>query len=150
MTEIHQLIDRYFEGETSREEELFLKRQFAEGNVPEDVKHLMPLFVFLHDEAIATQVLSEVKQTEPVRPRRFVLPLRTMMIAITSVAAAIALIVMVQGGWQTNRMASQNYAWVNGERITNSDKVWEYAQEAFAEVQTEPNVVDQQLSGFFD
>ena len=41
---IDELLDKYFEGETSCEEERELRRFFTEGEVPEHLQTYRPLF----------------------------------------------------------------------------------------------------------
>ena len=51
---IDELLNRYFEGETSAEEEQKLRRFFASDNVPENLSAYKPLFAYF-DEEIATE-----------------------------------------------------------------------------------------------
>lgn len=48
---IEELIDRYFEGQTSCEEERELRSFFTQENVPESLQVYRPLFVCLDQEA---------------------------------------------------------------------------------------------------
>lgn len=48
--EIEKLLDRYFESETSQEEELLLKQFFLSGDVPAHLQHFIPLFNFAKSE----------------------------------------------------------------------------------------------------
>ena len=50
---IEELIDRYFEGQTSCEEERELRSFFTQENVPESLQVYRPLFVCLDQEAKA-------------------------------------------------------------------------------------------------
>ena len=48
---IDELLDKYFEGETSCEEERELRRFFTEEEVPEHLQTYRPLFAYLNREA---------------------------------------------------------------------------------------------------
>jgi len=48
---IRQLLDRYFEGQTSLEEETQLRRAFQRKDLPEDLKGYRPLFGYLEQNA---------------------------------------------------------------------------------------------------
>ncbi|MCR9050229.1 MAG: hypothetical protein ACE362_05995 [Phaeodactylibacter xiamenensis] len=48
---IRQLLDRYFEGQTSLEEEAQLRRAFQRKDLPEDLKGYRPLFGYLEQNA---------------------------------------------------------------------------------------------------
>ena len=48
---IDELLDKYFEGETSCEEERELRRFFTEKEVPEHLQTYRPLFAYLNREA---------------------------------------------------------------------------------------------------
>ena len=50
MKDIETLINKYFEGETTCEEERRLRRFFAEGLVPEHLEVYCPMFAFFEAE----------------------------------------------------------------------------------------------------
>ena len=50
---IDELLNRYFEGETSAEEEQKLRRFFASDNVPENLSAYKPLFAYFDEEITA-------------------------------------------------------------------------------------------------
>lgn len=50
MDNIEQLLERYFEGRTSTEEERTLRRFFTSGDVPENLKMYQPLFAYFENE----------------------------------------------------------------------------------------------------
>ena len=52
---IEELIDRYFEGQTSCDEERELRRFFTQENIPESLQVYRPLFACLDQEAKAFQ-----------------------------------------------------------------------------------------------
>ena len=50
MKDIETLLNKYFEGETTCEEERRLRRFFAEGLVPEHLEEYRPMFAFFEAE----------------------------------------------------------------------------------------------------
>ena len=50
MKDIETLLNKYFEGETTCEEERRLRRFFAEGLVPEHLEVYRPVFAFFEAE----------------------------------------------------------------------------------------------------
>jgi len=50
MNNIEELVEQYFEGQTSAEEEATLRRFFTSGYVPENLAMYKPLFTFFDDE----------------------------------------------------------------------------------------------------
>ncbi|PPK87804.1 hypothetical protein CLV84_0757 [Neolewinella xylanilytica] len=79
-----ELIERYFAGSTSLEEEAALKAYFRNGDVAPQLQHYAPLFHYWEAELATT---APPKRTAPVRklPRR-----------LLAVAAAILLLLTVQ------------------------------------------------------
>ena len=47
---IEELLNKYFEGETTCEEERELRRFFTRGIIPEHLQMYRPMFAFLHEE----------------------------------------------------------------------------------------------------
>jgi len=56
MDNIKEFLERYFEGQTSVEEEAMLRRFFASGDVPENLKMYKPLFAYFDDEIKVMEV----------------------------------------------------------------------------------------------
>lgn len=137
-TNIHDLLNKYFEGETTREEEETLQGYFKQGNIAEDLQEIAPIFTFLADE-------SAVSATPP-KSKRW----RIIISITTALAASLFIgIVLLHRHTQTNRF-TENYAWINGERITNPELVRQYAQESFDKVKTEENILEKQLTFMFE
>jgi hypothetical protein len=96
--EIDKLLDRYFEGETSLNEEQQLRDFFASGNVPERWKDLEKYFDFIDAEAsrqiddphFDEKIMSAIKEEKPF----VLLDLRRPWIYWLSGAAAIILILI--------------------------------------------------------
>lgn len=84
--EIQALLDRYWEGETSLEEERRIKAYFNSGSVDERMRAFAPLFSALKEEQ-SLQLASKAKMV-PMRPQMYQ----------WAIAASIALL-MVAGWW---------------------------------------------------
>ena len=65
-THIRHLIDRYFEGQTSLDEEKELSEYFRDGEVREEFRRFAPLFAF-RDACAYRQAMSERKAG--IRPK---------------------------------------------------------------------------------
>ena len=86
---IEELIDRYFEGQTSCDEERELRRFFTQENIPESLQVYRPLFACLDQEAKAFQ-----KESIPAKK----LSLRRRFIYMTGgIAAGLLLLIGIAG-----------------------------------------------------
>lgn len=56
MNHIENLLDRYFEGNTSAEEEAEIRRFFTTGDIPEHLATYTPLFAYFEDEIKKAQI----------------------------------------------------------------------------------------------
>ena len=59
MKNIEELLERYFEGQTSAEEEAMLRRFFVSGDVPENLAMYKPLFAYFDEEIKKTEVAND-------------------------------------------------------------------------------------------
>lgn len=122
---IDELIDRYFEGETSAEEESRLRAFFASGQVPERLSVYIPLFAYF-DQEIA-------KKNRHIPFNR-----RTAIWLASGVAACMLLLLGI--GRMLNPMdpcfCSDSYVVINGRCYTDIHKVRSMAFEALQEVAT--------------
>ncbi len=107
-SEAEILLHRYFEGETSLDEEMRLREYFRAGDVRPDLAELDPLFAYW-DEA-ASIVAPPVKKAA-VRRR---LPVRWL-----SAAAAAVLLLFVAGNWfsQQSDLTEPSIAQAEAETI---------------------------------
>jgi len=103
---VHKLLERYFDGTTTLDEERDLKRYFAENGdkLPESLKMYSSLFGFFADERAIQQ---------PIRKkitRRFVLNFSV----ISGIAASIAILLFIS----LPKTESENFVhFVNGQRV---------------------------------
>ena len=67
---IEELLNKYFEGETTCEEERELRRFFTRGIVPEHLQMYRPMFAFLNEENRQSKTaVPEVPKFPPDRSR---------------------------------------------------------------------------------
>lgn len=134
---IDELLEKYFEGETSCEEERRLRRFFTEEEekVPEHLLVYRPLFVYLDKEAVSvagkeavSTITPEEKQQEQPsgKPSR----LYRMCYAISGVAAGLLLLLGVAKIIFPLSGVPENYVVIDGKRYTDEKLVQAKALEA--------------------
>jgi hypothetical protein len=121
--DIKILMDKYFEGTTTCEEERQLRSFFATDEVPDEWAVYKPIFACLDEER---QKVMTVQHTARRRP----LYLHYLW---GSIAAAI-LIVLGIAGYDYLSQQDTNYVIINGEKSTDIRLARQQAQKAFAEV----------------
>lgn len=143
-TDIRHLLDKYFEGDSSAEEEKILRRYFTQDNLPEDLKVYASIFRFLDDEAAALAVLNEIRSENNVPARRrpvFLRKLRT----IAAVAASLLIAILLLTRPDRQSSLNESYVWVDGKQITDPATVRKYAEASFGKVQSESDIIEDQL-----
>lgn len=138
---IDELVDRYFEGATSAEEERRIRAFFASGDVPERLAVYAPLFAYF-DEEIAKGRQSERAVTlSSQESKRILLSRRTAFWLVSGVAACMLFLLGI--GRILNPMepcfCSANYVVINGRCYTDLHKVRSMAFDALQEVATPAN-----------
>lgn len=140
---IEDLLNKYFEGETSAEEESTLRRFFSEGDVPEELVAYRPLFGYFDQEITK----SEIKK---------VIPLRNIKRRLYwfSGAAACLLSAFMAGKYffatQDSFPCSGNYVIINGQCYTDPEKVHSMAMVSFREVASTPDEYLPAMNNFSD
>lgn len=96
--EIKELLDKYFDGETSLLEENQLQAYFNKQEVHPSLRSYQPMFQFFHaeqacrlDPAFETRLLEKIQQTE--QPQMRVVSMRTW------IARAAAILILAAGMW---------------------------------------------------
>lgn len=146
LTDIHRLIEKYFEGQTSSGEEKMLRDYFAQPGLPDDLKEYAPLFRFLDNESKAIAVLNGIRLDDEAAVRRRQSLRKYGTIAAVAASLFIALILLTPETSSTSQKG--NYVWVDGKRITDSRTVREYAELSFDKVQPENDIIADQLRAF--
>lgn len=143
-TDIQHLIDKYFDGESSAEEEKILRRYFTQEDLPEELKAYAPLFRFLDDEATALAILNEIRSEEKRPVRRRLLSLRNLR-TIAAVAATLLITVLLLTRPDREPALTGSYVWVDGKQITDPATVRKYAEASFGKIQPESDIIEDQL-----
>lgn len=133
---IEELIERYFEGQTSCEEERELRCFFNRENVPEHLQVYRPLFICLEQEVKAFREKSTPTAKLPSYRRRFIY-------MMSGVAAGILLLIGIAGTKQYLHVTPENYVIIDGKQYTDDNLVREQALAAFRDMRTtEDEVLD--------
>lgn len=167
MNDINRLLDKYFAGETSRDEEMQLRLYFSVSDVDDDLKELKPLFSFLDEETSVFEFLQElrneskdsainklkdnikskgvVENNAPGHKQNiFLLP---KVLKVATVAACLLFGVFIFSQYfNVNSEISQNIVWVDGEKINDINVVRVHAETSFSKVKTDDNIIEDQLN----
>ncbi|MDR0422542.1 MAG: hypothetical protein LBH72_05990 [Proteiniphilum sp.] len=145
-SDIRRLLEKYFEGNSSVEEERALRRRFAQGEVPGELGVYTALFRFLDEESAALTApdggrrgekgVSKVVRGRTAPRKRLWRRLGMGMAAASAAAILVAVLLPARDG---------SCAWVDGERITNPVAVRRYAESSFGKVQPENDIIEDQL-----
>ncbi len=109
ITEIKLLVEKYFEGETTLQEEEKLREFFSSTVVPAELAEFVPVFAYFNEEKKI--VSSSVLPTKPAPAK--VIPIarkRSFWLAVSGIAASIIFIVtiVVESG-KKNPAGNENY-----------------------------------------
>jgi hypothetical protein len=126
---IYELIDKYFEGESTSAEEQEIRRFFAEETLPEELKKYKMFFAYFDQEIAKNQHGKPgIHLSRPKRKLGYYIP---------AIAACVLLLIGV-GIFRNHRQkpcnASGNYAIVNGRCYSDAQIVKSMAFEALHEV----------------
>lgn len=138
---IDRLLEKYFEGMTSCEEERELRRFFTEEEVPERLLTYCPLFACLAEKA------EKVRRTEATRkPKTVAIWKRAVrhraLYTLGGIAAGLLLLVSISGLFEPSAGA-ESYVVINGTRYTDRKLVEAKALEALQNV----GFTDDELDG---
>lgn len=125
MEMINELLEKYFQANTTLAEEQKLKRYFSGNDIKPEHEIYRPLF-----DAFANEKQVELPrkniQRIPQKPKRWLIA-----VSLSGIAASFALVLILSQPFQ-----SDTYAIVSGERINNSQFATQYAdaklEKAFA------------------
>lgn len=105
---INQLLERYWAGETSLEEEQILRAFFSQANVPDELKQYRCLFIYEQTEPATDvlgddfdeQIMSIISRPEPVKAR--VLTMGQRFAPLFKAAAVVAIILTLSNAAQSS------------------------------------------------
>lgn len=146
--DIDELLNRYFEGETSAEEELQLRAFFSSGNVPERLAVYMPMFAYFEEESLKAKQPAEemiaidediqaMLEDKPGKTGK-AFGLRPVLYLVTGIVASFLLLLGLNHLLNPVDpcFCSDNYVVINGRCYTDIHKVRSMAMEALQEVAT--------------
>ena len=145
MNEMKKLVDKYFQGETTREEEQRLRQYFSKVTPTDELAEIAPLFTYFSEEESVTEFLKGLREDVPVVDNNK----KTRRIRFLKIASMAACLLL--GVFLLNRIAgddhglTENSVWINGEKITHIGVVRAYAETSFEKVKSEENMLEQQL-----
>lgn len=129
---IDELLDKYFEGATSCEEERELRRYFTEEEAPEHLQMYRPLFACLDMEAKEHRQ-KQVEAEKPDGETKRLLPHRWYY-SIGGIAAGLLILVGVANLYRHTLATPTDYVIINGKRYTDANLIREQALSAFQDV----------------
>lgn len=125
MKNIEALLEKYFEGETSAEEEKTLRQFFSSREVPEHLRMYTPLFAYFDEE------IRKAEGTKVVMPQR-----RIIFRWVSGIAAAVLVLLGIGQIYffPGRAYCADNYVVINGRCYTDIHKIREHAFHALQEV----------------
>ena len=110
MKKIENILEKYFEGQTSLKEEEMLRNYFQEKDIPEHLQKYIPLFRFFTEE----------RKGKNIEKQKFNLK-RTVIFRIgVGVAASVILFISVRSFFIIeNQLPSESTVYVNGIKYTD-------------------------------
>ena len=134
---IEQLLDRYFLGETSLQEEQILKAFFAQGadDMPEELSQYAPLFHMLDEkdtlgDEFDERLIAMTEETVQVKAR--VVSLAERLRPLFGAAAVVAILLTL--GLAINQSFRQDDTWVDAERYATIEVATGDAAVAYEQV----------------
>ena len=139
MKDIETLLNKYFEGETTCEEERRLRRFFAEGVVPEHLEVYRQMFAFFEaEQEELTEVSGQCNAGEMPELAIFEKKTKTVRKYLTyslgAAAAALLLLLGISGIYRHISPAPANYVIIDGKEYTDVHLIREQAMVAFRDV----------------
>ena len=135
---IEELLNKYFEGETTNEEEKELRRFFTQGMVPKHLEIYRPMFAFFEAE-----VQSVLPETKPTIAKRKVPFRKHLLYTLSGIAAGIVLIIGIVGIHKHLNAMPESYVIIDGKCYTDENVVREQAMAAFRNVSyTQDEILD--------
>ncbi|WP_455587493.1 hypothetical protein [Bacteroides sp.] len=138
---IEELLNKYFEGDTTCEEERELRRFFTKGIVPEHLKEYVPLFAFFEEENKQAKVSHTVSSSQKRTLRH------RLMYSISGIAAGLLILLGIAGIHRHFNAMPDSYVIIDGKCYTDENLVREQAMAAFLNVSLDENELIDSLFG---
>ena len=111
---IEQLMERYWQGETTLQEEAILRNFFSQTDnpdIPENLREYQPLFAFEKEESLGddfdARILGMIEEED--QPKAQIVTLTSRLIPLFKAAAIVAILLTLGNAAQ----APWNYGWDN-------------------------------------
>ncbi len=144
---IEELLNKYFEGETSAQEERMLRSFFSKADVPEELAVYKPLFAYFDQEIARKETEPELATVIPKKKKK-------RRYYWFSVAAACLFVMLLAGKYffpaNNGLPCSGNYVIINGQCYSDPDKVRSMALVSLQEVATTPDEYKHTMDVFSD
>ena len=119
-TKIKHLIDEYFEGRTSSEEEQLLRNYFAQKDIDPKLKGYQPLFaamktLYSQPELLQKETLDTTSLSHNIFTRR-------KLLAITTIAASVAAVFFIVI-LNYKPLISKDYVIIDGVKYTDNQSI---------------------------
>ena len=118
---IQELIDRYFEGLSSLEEEETLREYFRGENIPEEWQIYQPIFHYFDSERNVTP-LPRTAHRSPLTAQRLPRPAYLWI----SAAACVLLffgVKFISGDKHTNQLSASSMMYINGKKYSDTERI---------------------------
>ena len=132
---IETLLTKYFEGETTCDEERELRQFFTNGIVPEQLEMYRPMFAFLAEENktnkkkdTITPVHGSIESSRKLHPRRI------LLYSLGGIAAGLLLLLGIAGIGYPFHEKPDSYVIIDGKQYTDTKLIHQQATAAFEEV----------------
>ncbi|MBT9873350.1 hypothetical protein GPL06_11110 [Bacteroides salyersiae] len=143
---IEELLNKYFDGDTTCEEERELCRFFTQETVPEHLKEYSPLFAFLDKENKQAKEACTDHSSLTVSSRKTVFR-RRLIYCMSGIAAGLLLLLGIAGIHRHFNAMPDSYVIIDGKCYTDENLVREQAMTAFRNVSLDE---DELLNSLFD
>ncbi|MBP6064620.1 hypothetical protein [Bacteroides sp.] len=135
---IETLLAKYFEGETTCEEERELRQFFAKGIVPEQLNMYRPMFAFFEAEKkVNEREKQAIEAPPPIAPargkQRFSLH-HALLYSLSGIAVGFLLLLSITGINHSLNAKPESYVIIDGKQYTDATLIRQQATAAFEEV----------------
>jgi hypothetical protein len=138
---IDALLNKYFEGETSCEEEQWIRNYFSNEKVPEHLLCYKPMFTYFDNEITTEQAKKTEQANKRVIPRR-----KTLIYTLSGIAACVVMAIGISTFLQqSDDSCKRNYVVINGKCYTDEATIKAYANASLQEVATSKDEVFTEL-----
>lgn len=131
--DIKTLLDKYFEGETSIQEERDLQKYFSSSNISPKYLKYAPMFRFFEEEKSKTPITKKGNKK-----------VKFIWVPAVACAACIAFVFLISNPKQDS--VNESLVYVDGQLISDSHAINGYVLESLSDIQdVEQNVFDSQI-----